>query len=94
MSLSAFLVKGNSMFQDNRWKVYRITNHTLGEIYVGIARDCYTRFSKHAGIISGGAITISHWNWLSDEILLTLILNDLILDDLLLSSRTGSNGSA
>lgn len=48
---------------DNRYKVYRATNHTLGEIYVGITRDVALRCAQHAGDCSGGAKTVEHWNW-------------------------------
>lgn len=53
---------------DNRYKVYRATNHTLGEIYVGISRDVSLRCSQHAGVSSGGAKTIEHWDWYQDDI--------------------------
>ncbi len=56
------------MAQDNRFKIYRATNHTKAEIYIGVARDCFTRFDKHAGILAGGASCIQHWDWFSDDI--------------------------
>lgn len=62
------LHEGVVMYQDNRWKVYRLTNHTLQEIYVGIARDCMKRCNQHAGISAGGAKTIAHWDWAYDDI--------------------------
>lgn len=53
---------------DLRWKVYRIVNHTLREIYIGVARDIGYRLDQHAGMLSGGGITIGHWRWGRDEI--------------------------
>jgi len=55
-------------FQDTRYKVYRLTNHTLGEIYIGISRDTGYRIDQHAGVYAGGARTIEHWDWNSDDI--------------------------
>jgi hypothetical protein len=56
------------MAQDNRYKVYRLTNHSLGETYIGVSRDIALRCSQHAGDCSGGAKSISHWNWNKDDI--------------------------
>ncbi|OGF58792.1 MAG: hypothetical protein A2Y62_09855 [Candidatus Fischerbacteria bacterium RBG_13_37_8] len=51
-----------------RWKIYRLTNHTLREIYMGIAKDVELRKFQHSGLLSGGASTIAHWNWKRDDI--------------------------
>jgi hypothetical protein len=51
-----------------RWRIYRLTNNTMREIYIGIARDVELRELKHAGYIPGGAKTIAHWDWDRDDI--------------------------
>jgi len=56
------------MAEDNRFKVYRLTNHSRGEVYIGVARYLGLREAQHAGALPGGAKTIAHWNWLTDDI--------------------------
>ena len=56
------------MYQDNRYKVYRLTNHSLGEIYVGVTKNVESRIAKHAGYYAGGAKSIAHWDFDSDDI--------------------------
>ncbi len=56
------------MAVDNRFKVYRFTNHTRGEVYIGVARYLELRAMQHAGVLPGGAKTVAHWNWFADDI--------------------------